>query len=82
MSKTVLLPDDLHKEIQDIEINVSWTYQDMSIAKKIKIFFDYYRLEQEWLDELNKLDNNKIKNQIHDAYIRWQENFSNPWLIK
>ena len=47
MSKTVLLPDDLHKEIQDIEINVSGTYQDMSIAKKIKLFFDYYKLEQE-----------------------------------
>lgn len=81
MSKTVLLPDDLHKEIQDIEINVSGTYQDMSIAKRLS-FFDYYKLEQEWLDDLNKADNNRIKIQIHDAFIRWQENFSNPWLIK
>lgn len=45
MSKTVLLSDELHKNIQDSKIEMNWVVVDMSLAKKIELFFDFYMLK-------------------------------------
>ncbi len=45
MSKTVLLPDELYKQIQDTKIETKWVEIKMSIAKKIELYFDFYMLK-------------------------------------
>lgn len=55
MSKTVLLPDDLYKEIQETSVEIHWVKVEQSMAKKIKLFFDVYKLEKmidEWSETL------------------------------
>lgn len=49
MSKTVLLPDELHKKIQDAKIEISGVEIELSLSKKIEHFyklFEYKMLEQ------------------------------------
>lgn len=45
MSKTVLLPDDLHSKIQESKIMISWVETTMSLAKKIELYFEFYMLK-------------------------------------
>ncbi len=45
MSKTVLLSDELHKNIQDSKIEMNWVEVEISLAKKIELFFDFYMLK-------------------------------------
>jgi len=45
MSKTVLLSDELHKNIQYSKIEINWVETEMSLAKKIELFFDFYMLK-------------------------------------
>lgn len=45
MSKTVLLPDDLHSKIQESKIMIDWVPVNMSLAKKIELYFDFYKLK-------------------------------------
>lgn len=42
MSKTVLLPDELHKQIQDTKIEINWVEIQMSLAKKINHFYKLF----------------------------------------
>ena len=46
MSKTVLLPDELYKKIQESKIKTDWVDLWMSLAKKIELFFEFYMLKQ------------------------------------
>ena len=46
MSKTVLLPDELYKKIQESKIKTEWVELNMSLAKKIELFFEFYMLKQ------------------------------------
>lgn len=85
MSKTVLLPDELYRLIQDTEITVSWSPVEMSMAKKIKLFFDVYILDNEsWTETLEsfKTNNREAWDNIQDIKIRDSEDWNNPWLIK
>ena len=45
MSKTVLLPDELHSRIQESKIMISWVEITMSLAKKIELYFDSYQFK-------------------------------------
>lgn len=87
MSKTVLLPDELHYLIQNTDIIISWSHVEMSMAKKIKLFFDVYRLEnmvEQWEETLEsfKTKNREVWDKIKDENIRWHAGWENPWLIK
>jgi len=42
MSKTVLLPNDLHKSIQDCKLVMDWIPMNLSMAKKIEFFYNSY----------------------------------------
>jgi hypothetical protein len=42
MSKTVLLPDDLHKQIKDCKLRIDWIPMNLSMAKKIEFFVNSY----------------------------------------
>lgn len=45
MSKTVLLPDELHSKIQESKIMIDWVEVTMSLAKKIELYFDSYKFK-------------------------------------
>ena len=87
MSKTVLLPDDLYKEIQETSVEIHWVKVEQSMAKKIKLFFDVYKLEKmidEWTETYGQFmkNNLKVHNDMLDEQIRIDPNWKNPWLIK
>lgn len=87
MSKTVLLPDDLYKDIQETNIEIYWVLIEHSMAKKIKLFFDLYKFNKmvdEWTETLEQFKQNNLKvwNDITDENIRVDTNWKNPWLIK
>lgn len=87
MSKTVLLPDDLYKEIQETNVEIHWVKVEQSMAKKIKLFFDVYKLEKmidEWTETYGQfLKNNlKVHNDMLDDKIRIDTDWKNPWLVK
>lgn len=87
MSKTVLLPDELYKEIQETDVEIHWVKVDQSMAKKIKLFFDVYKLEKmidEWTETYSsfKEKNRGVMNDIEDERIRIDTWWKNPWLIQ
>lgn len=87
MSKTVLLPDDLYKEIQETCVEIHWVKVEQSMAKKIKLFFDVYKLEKmidEWTETYEQFmkNNLKVHNDMLDEQIRFDKHWKNPWLIK
>lgn len=87
MSKTVLLPDDLHSKIQESKIMIDWVEVTMSLAKKIELYFDVYKLEKmidEWTETYGQFmkNNLKVHNDMLDERIRIDADWKNPWLIK
>lgn len=86
MSKTVLLPDELYKEIQETNIKVHWVIVEQSMAKKIKLFFDVYSIEraiEEWVESFEsfKTNNREVYDNTIDSEIRSNELWDNPWKI-
>lgn len=86
MSKTVLLPDALYKEIQETDVEIYWVSVEQSIAKKIKLFFEVFKLERminEWSETYASfLEKNRVvMNNIEDERIRVDTWWKNPWLI-
>lgn len=84
MSKTVLLSDDLHKQIQDSKIEMNWVEIKMSIAKKIELFFDWYMMDQNsWKETLQSFrqNNSIVWNDLQDEKIRADKSWANPWKI-
>ncbi len=83
MNKTVLLSDELHKQIKQYKIELNWVEIKMSIAKKIELFFDWYKADQvtETFESF-KTNNRTVWDNIQDAQIRNDNNYVNPWLIK
>ena len=78
MSKTVLLPDELHKRIQDYKIELNGVEIKMSIAKKLELFYDNYVLDNthETFEEF-KANNLKVWNDMLDEKIRADKNWMN-----
>ena len=87
MSKTVLLPDELYKEIQETDVEIHGVKVEQSMAKKIKLFFDVYKLERMIEDGVETSESFREKNRvamnnIEDDRIRVDTWWKNPWLIK
>ena len=79
MSKTVLLPDELHKRIQDYKIELNGVEIKMSIAKKLELFYDNYVLDNthETFEEF-RYNNRHVLNDIIDDKIKADKTWMNP----
>jgi len=71
MSKTVLLPDDLYIEIQNTDVSVHWVKVEQSMAKKIKFFFEVYKIEKMIEDGEETLESFVQKNP-HSKIHAWE----------
>ena len=86
MSKTVLLPNELYKEIQETQVEIHGVKIEQSMAKKIKLFFDVDKVErmiEEWGGTLEsfKTNNRAVWDRLQDEKIRQNPNWENPWKI-